>query len=128
MAFTRITNPSASSLGIVIVLALATFACASGSGGGVGDDYQETPDAKVDAPNSTPVDAPIGSIDARIDAPVSTIDAIIDAPVLPDGGPTLFCASTADCASTPGTCCFPPGGMGFCIPGTEPIPGFCIPG
>lgn len=112
---------------------LLLVACAQGVGGGSGDDDDDDDvDARVidasviDGPASA-IDAPPGAIDARpVDARVIDASPLVDAPIVPVDGPTgLFCASTAECAV--GSCCFPPGGMGFCVPGSEPIPGFCIP-
>jgi hypothetical protein len=47
---------------------------------------------------------------------------------MPDGGGMMggLCATTADCAAMPGTCCFAFGPMGFCVPGMMKGP-FCVP-
>lgn len=57
-----------------------------------------------------------------LDVTLPTIDSAI---VIPDGG-GIFCTTSAQCTMA-GTCCFSLGGMGLCIPGTEPIPGVCLP-
>lgn len=112
----------------LLALVAATFvACAFGAEDVSGDDDSPSgPDARdvtIDGP-PLPIDSapPIDS-SVPIDAPIP-----IDAAVPADGGTGLFCNSTADCAGQPGTCCFfiaqPPG---FCVPGSEPLPGVCLP-
>jgi hypothetical protein len=88
-----------------------------------------------------------GNPDARMsssfpDAPAGTPDAFVqppaDANLPPDamgsgtgggsGTDGAICNGDNDCDTGAGYCCFdlgqPPG---FCVPGTEPIPGVCLP-
>jgi hypothetical protein len=109
---------------LLVMLPLTMIACAQGTEG-LADDVD---DPRVDA--RVTVDAPQGSIDARIvDAPVSTVDAPVS---LPDastgtdgGGLPGTCTTNADCSSMPGTCCLPV--FNICVAGT-PDPIFqCLP-
>lgn len=101
---------------------VALTGCALGTNGsGDDDDDDDRPvrvdAATVDAPVTIPIDAPVAPIDAPsipIDAPVSLPDA---------GGGGLLCTTTAECGA--GNCCFTL--LGVCVPGTEPLPGLCLP-
>lgn len=111
-------------------LALAALVgCAAGAEG-TGEeqiDARRVDGAVVDGPVTNP-DGPVSQPDARlvdarlVDAPGSQPDAPI---ALPDGG-GLFCTTSAECTIA-GQCCFSLGGPGFCIDGTEQIPGLCLP-
>lgn len=109
-------------------LALAALVgCAAGAEG-TGEeqiDARRVDGAVVDGPVNPNPDAQVSQPDARlVDAPVSQPDAPIG---LPDGGTGLFCTTTAECTIA-GQCCFTlGGGTGFCVAGSEPIPGFCVP-
>lgn len=124
------TTKHTGGLGFMIAASLMLVACAQGVGNNADDD-QEVDAKRVDAPQAIDapqvIDAP-QPIDARgVDAPSTPIDA----PLVPTDGPPTgpFCASNADCTIA-GQCCFqlPPGsGVGACVDGSEPIPGFCFP-
>ncbi len=123
----------------LLVLALAltamglswSFGCAQGTSDGPPDH----PDAHVgtsfpDAPNTSFPDAPNSSTpDAFVpptsDANVSTPDAAGSGSGTGTDG--AFCSSDADCNLGAGYCCVQISGVGLCVPGMEPIPGFCVP-
>jgi hypothetical protein len=117
--------------GACLLCALVTsVGCATTtSANGDDDDSSGPPDAHV----GTPADAPPGFPDARSipDAAPGAPDAHVTPPPIdasipgtPDaGGGGLFCTGTSMC--NPGTCCFKI--VSLCVPGSEPIPGLCIP-
>jgi hypothetical protein len=101
---------------VIVWIALAWSACAKG---GAGDDGDDSPG--IDAPANG--DAPIGSADARI-SDASYPDATLvlpDAAVMADAG--LNCTDSSQCGV--GECCLMP--LNICVPGEEPVPGFCLP-
>jgi hypothetical protein len=125
------TTKHALGIRIATVAALVMVACAQGVGGEVGDDDDDVDAKAIDAPQVVdapqPIDARVIDASQPIDARIIDASPLIDAPILPpDGGGGLICNTTADCG--PGTCCFPPGGPGVCFPGSEPLPGLCLPG
>lgn len=102
------------------VLLLLLCACAS-AGSGNDDVSPDPPDASgalsfPDANLTLPDAAP--PVDARPVVPDAMTRSGADA--------GLICNDSSTCTD-PGTCCFSLGGPGFCVPGTEAIPGVCIP-
>ena len=94
---------------------VALTGCALGTNGSGDDDDDDDRPVRVDAATvDAPVTIPIGATSIPIDAPVSLPDA---------GGGGLLCTTTAECGA--GNCCFTL--LGVCVPGTEPLPGLCLP-
>lgn len=115
-----------------MTLTLCLAACATaGDGTGGDDDGNVNVDANAPRPDASVSPWPDARpfADARqMNFPVDANQGgSADAPIggTSDGG-GLFCTSTAQCSSMPGTCCFSLGGPGFCVPGTE-VGGICIP-
>lgn len=115
----------------LLLTSLGILGCASGGGeepdatvgpakdaGNLSDRVTSLVDASRDGTVTPPRD---GSVQLDSAVVVPTTDAGV---VIPPG--SLTCTSTAQC-TTAGTCCFSLGGQGFCIPGTEPLPGLCLP-
>ena len=114
---------------IALALALGTMgfiACAQGT-----SDQPSHPDAHVgsqfpDAPTSSFPDAPNSSTPDAFVPPTS--DANVTPPDAAGSGSGTgtdgaICNSDADCDLGGGYCCF----VALCVPGTEPVPGLCIP-
>ncbi len=111
----------------LLITSLGTVGCASGGGeepdaGGVVRDSGNLSDRVTSLVDAARDGAAVIRDASYIDVTLPSIDSAI---VIPDGG-GIFCTTSAQC-TTAGTCCFSLGGMGLCIPGTEPIPGVCLP-
>jgi hypothetical protein len=118
---------------LALALALGTMAfiaCAQGTSDGPSGNK---PDAHIGTGTNTP-DAFIGTNQPDAFVPIPDAFEPADANLPADaasgsgsGTDGAICNGDSDCDVGAGYCCFSLGGPGFCVLGTEPLPGVCLP-